>query len=106
MAHNFFKSGKKCVAIGRNYAKHAKGPLALGHLRACCKGGSAERRSCTAAEMGNALPKEPFFFLKPTTSYLANGGTVELPKGIDVHYEGWFIARLPYTASVAIYALG
>ena len=41
------------------------------------------------AEMGNALPKEPFFFLKPTTSYLANGGTVELPKGIDVHYEGW-----------------
>jgi acylpyruvate hydrolase len=39
--------------------------------------------------MGNALPKEPFFFLKPTTSYLANGGTVELPKGIDVHYEGW-----------------
>ena len=49
----------------------------------------AEGSLCTAAEMGNALPKEPFFFLKPTTSYLANGGTVELPKGIDVHYEGW-----------------
>ena len=40
------------------------------------------------AELGNSRPKEPFFFLKPTSSYLANGGTVELPKGIDVHHEG------------------
>lgn len=50
------------MAIGRNYADHVK-------------------------ELGNALPKEPFFFLKPTTSYLDNGGVVEIPKGIDVHFE-------------------
>jgi len=61
-AANFFKSGKKCVAIGRNYMNHVK-------------------------ELGNAAPKEPFFFLKPTSSYLVNGGTVELPKGENVHHE-------------------
>lgn len=38
-------------------------------------------------ELGNTAPKEPFFFLKPTTSYLANNGIVELPQGIDVHHE-------------------
>ncbi|TYZ69371.1 hypothetical protein PybrP1_005633 [[Pythium] brassicae (nom. inval.)] len=33
-------------------------------------------------------PKDPMFFLKPTTSYVANGGTVLLPPGIgDVHHE-------------------
>ena len=52
------------VAIGRNYAAHAK-------------------------ELGNAVPKEPFFFLKPTSSYLSPGeGPIELPKGTDVHHEG------------------
>lgn len=59
---SFFRSGKKCVAIGRNYLNHVK-------------------------ELGNTAPKEPFFFLKPTTSYLASNGTVELPQGIDVHHE-------------------
>ncbi|KAK9896363.1 hypothetical protein P389DRAFT_78282 [Cystobasidium minutum MCA 4210] len=59
---SFFRSGKKCVAIGRNYMNHVK-------------------------ELGNTAPKEPFFFLKPTTSYLANNGVVELPRGIDVHHE-------------------
>ena len=34
------------------------------------------------------MPKEPFFFLKPTTSYLANGGAVEIPRGTIVHHEG------------------
>ena len=42
------------------------------------------------AELGNQPPKEPFFFIKPTTSYLANGGTVELPRGTEVHHEGDF----------------
>jgi acylpyruvate hydrolase len=51
------------VAIGRNYAAHAK-------------------------ELGNAAPKEPFFFLKPTSSYLHSGGKVEIPRGIDAHHEG------------------
>lgn len=42
---------------------------------------------CHSAELGNTAPKEPFFFIKPTTSYLANNGTVELPQGINVHHE-------------------
>ncbi len=33
------------------------------------------------------MPKEPFFFLKPTTSYIDNGGVVEIPRGIKCHYE-------------------
>lgn len=32
---------------------------------------------------------EPFFFLKPTSSYISPGeGPVELPKGTIVHHEG------------------
>ena len=46
--------GTKIVAVGRNYAAHAK-------------------------ELGNAVPKEPVLFLKPTSSYLENGGTIEVP---------------------------
>ncbi|KAH9305607.1 hypothetical protein KI387_010011, partial [Taxus chinensis] len=46
--------GTKIVAVGRNYAAHAK-------------------------ELGNAVPKEPVLFLKPTSSYVQNGGTIEIP---------------------------
>ncbi|KAL8121556.1 oxaloacetate tautomerase FAHD1, mitochondrial-like [Apium graveolens] len=46
--------GTKIIAVGRNYAAHAK-------------------------ELGNAVPKEPVLFMKPTSSYLANGGTIEVP---------------------------
>ena len=51
------------MAIGRNYSEHAK-------------------------ELNNAVPKEPIIFLKPTTSYVASGGAVEIPQGILAHYEG------------------
>ncbi|CAO3682466.1 unnamed protein product [Umbelopsis vinacea] len=61
-ARNFFNTGRKIVAIGRNYSEHAK-------------------------ELGNAVPKLPFFFLKPTSSFLANGGSIEVPQGCDVHHE-------------------
>ncbi|GER56893.1 fumarylacetoacetate hydrolase [Striga asiatica] len=50
--------GTKIVAVGRNYAAHAK-------------------------ELGNAVPKEPVLFLKPTSSYLENGGTIEVPEPLD-----------------------
>ncbi|KAF5323952.1 hypothetical protein D9611_008222 [Ephemerocybe angulata] len=63
MSSAFARTGKKIVAIGRNYAAHAK-------------------------ELGNAVPKEPFFFLKPTSSYVQNGGKVEIPQGIIAHHEG------------------
>ena len=59
---SFLQTGKKIVAIGRNYAAHAK-------------------------ELNNAVPTEPFFFLKPTTSYLLNWGTVEIPRGVLAHFE-------------------
>lgn len=37
--------------------------------------------------MKSVTSAEPWFFLKPTTSYLQNGGTVEIPKGVDMHHE-------------------
>lgn len=44
-------------------------------------------RSEHAKELGNAVPTSPFYFLKPTSSYLANGGVIEVPKGCEVHHE-------------------
>ncbi|KAJ1546356.1 hypothetical protein HK405_007171 [Cladochytrium tenue] len=58
----FYAWGRKIVAIGRNYADHAK-------------------------ELGNAVPSRPFFFLKPTSSYLRMPGNIELPVGTEVHHE-------------------
>ncbi|KAB5537355.1 hypothetical protein DKX38_014888 [Salix brachista] len=55
--------GTKIVAVGRNYAAHAK-------------------------ELGNAVPKEPVLFMKPTSSYLENGGTIEIPQPLEsLHHE-------------------
>ncbi|KAG1816588.1 hypothetical protein EV424DRAFT_1473024 [Suillus variegatus] len=62
VAAQFVRQGKKIVAIGRNYSDHIK-------------------------ELNNAATKEPFFFLKPTTSYLPTGGKVEIPRGIIAHHE-------------------
>ncbi|CAO1628171.1 unnamed protein product [Parajaminaea phylloscopi] len=62
MASTFRTTGRKIVAIGRNFADHAK-------------------------ELNNKVPTEPFFFLKPTSSYLDNGGTIEIPKGVVAHFE-------------------
>ncbi|GAA5868261.1 hypothetical protein JCM1840_005617 [Sporobolomyces johnsonii] len=63
IASQFVTRGKKIVAIGRNYAAHIK-------------------------ELNNATPTEPFFFLKPTSSYaLSADGAVEIPRGVIVHHE-------------------
>ncbi|KAI6103592.1 hypothetical protein EDD16DRAFT_1561073 [Pisolithus croceorrhizus] len=62
MAAQFVRRGRKIVAIGRNYSEHIK-------------------------ELGNTRPKEPFFFLKPTTSYVSSGGKIEIPRGIIAHHE-------------------
>ncbi|KAG0021134.1 hypothetical protein BGZ81_009064 [Podila clonocystis] len=61
-SRNFIRTGRKIVAIGRNFSEHAK-------------------------ELGNAVPKAPFFFLKPTSSYIANGQNIEIPRGCEVHHE-------------------
>ncbi|KAF7560889.1 hypothetical protein G7046_g3268 [Stylonectria norvegica] len=53
----------KVVCIGRNFAEHI-------------------------AELNNAKPKQPFFFLKPPSSIVLPGqGSCLRPKGIDMHYE-------------------
>jgi len=57
------KKPGKVVCIGRNYADHV-------------------------TELNNTRPKQPFFFLKPSSSMLAPGaGPVVRPKGVDLHYE-------------------
>lgn len=55
--------GKKIVAVGRNYAAHAK-------------------------ELGNAVPKEPVLFLKPTSSFVTIGSSIEIPPPLEsLDYE-------------------
>ncbi|CAI7616268.1 hypothetical protein N7533_012844 [Penicillium manginii] len=54
---------RKVMCIGRNYADHI-------------------------AELNNTTPKQPFFFLKPSSSILIPGaGPVLRPKGVNLHYE-------------------
>ncbi|MEX0426504.1 fumarylacetoacetate hydrolase family protein [Nocardioides sp. DS6] len=54
----------KVVAVARNYAKHA-------------------------AELGNEVPTEPLFFLKPNTSVIGPNDTIQRPAASeDLHYEG------------------
>ncbi|CAI8610684.1 unnamed protein product [Vicia faba] len=58
-----FELGTKIIGVGRNYAAHAK-------------------------ELGNAVPKAPVLFLKPTSSYLKNGGTIQIPHNeSSLHHE-------------------
>jgi 2-keto-4-pentenoate hydratase/2-oxohepta-3-ene-1,7-dioic acid hydratase in catechol pathway len=54
----------KVVGIGRNYAAHA-------------------------AELGNEVPTEPIFFLKPNTTVIGPGDPILYPpQSQEVHYEG------------------
>jgi len=54
----------KVVALGRNYADHAK-------------------------ELGNDVPETPLIFLKPSTSVIGSGDPIRLPpSSAEVHYEG------------------
>lgn len=60
---SIIKNTRKVLCIGRNYADHA-------------------------AELGNATPKKPFFFLKPPSSALLPGqGPILRPLGTQLHYE-------------------
>eukprot|EP00013_Stygamoeba_regulata_P026604 CAMPEP_0177646426 /NCGR_PEP_ID=MMETSP0447-20121125/9768_1 /TAXON_ID=0 /ORGANISM="Stygamoeba regulata, Strain BSH-02190019" /LENGTH=230 /DNA_ID=CAMNT_0019148959 /DNA_START=185 /DNA_END=877 /DNA_ORIENTATION=- len=54
---------RKIIAIGRNYAEHAK-------------------------ELGNEAPSSPVFFLKPPSSFITQGQKVVIPqRSSDVHHE-------------------
>ncbi len=56
-------SPSKIVCIGRNYREHA-------------------------AELGNAVPTQPLFFLKPPSALIGPGEAIELPpQSHEVHYE-------------------
>jgi len=60
---DFVKQSTKIICIGRNYAKHAK-------------------------ELGNEIPTLPFWFLKPTTCYVENGGNIIYPDiTTNLHHE-------------------
>ncbi|KAJ2558342.1 hypothetical protein EV175_000838 [Coemansia sp. RSA 1933] len=48
---------------------------------------NSKRRNEHAKELGNAVPKAPFFFLKPTSSYVSSPGKIEIPSGCTVHHE-------------------
>lgn len=69
---NFNLIGRKIIGIGRNYLEHAK-------------------------EMSSPLPKEPMFFLKPTSSYVLEPNTIKIPQNLKVDHESksWsqFISR-------------
>lgn len=60
----------KLICIGRNYAEHA-------------------------SELGNAVPKEPMFFLKPDSAILMHRHPFYLPDWTtDVHYEVEVLVRI------------
>ncbi|KAL9244212.1 hypothetical protein vseg_018014 [Gypsophila vaccaria] len=66
--------GTKIIGVGRNYIAHAK-------------------------ELGNPIPKEPVLFLKPTSSYLTNGGTILIPPSMEhLHYEAELAVVISKTA--------
>jgi len=59
-----FRKPGKIVCIGRNYREHAK-------------------------ELGNEVPTEPLFFLKPSTSIIRDGDAIVLPRQSErVEFEG------------------
>ena len=65
----------KLLCIGRNYGDHAR-------------------------ELGNAVPEEPVFFLKPATALLAPGHPIRLPRfSHEVHHELEVVFRVGRTAS-------
>lgn len=47
-----------------------------------------EKKRDHIAELANAKPKKPFFFLKPPSSIILPGeGPCLQPKGVDMHFE-------------------
>ena len=73
------KTAGKVICIGRNYA----------YVHASMSGmGYWELSRDHIKELNNTRPKQPFFFLKPTSSLLLPGeGPVVRPRGVDLHYE-------------------
>ena len=65
----------KIICIGRNYGAHAR-------------------------ELGNAMPEEPVFFLKPSTALLLPGSPIRLPAfSTDVQHELEVVFRVAHGGS-------
>ena len=63
----------KIICIGRNFIKHAK-------------------------ELGNSVPKEPLFFLKPDTAIQPKGHPFFIPEfSDDIHYEIELVIKINKT---------
>eukprot|EP00019_Armaparvus_languidus_P004635 CAMPEP_0168600268 /NCGR_PEP_ID=MMETSP0420-20121227/12669_1 /TAXON_ID=498008 /ORGANISM="Pessonella sp." /LENGTH=220 /DNA_ID=CAMNT_0008638299 /DNA_START=313 /DNA_END=975 /DNA_ORIENTATION=+ len=60
--NRFWQQSRNIICIGRNFAEHAK-------------------------ELSNKTPSKPFFFLKPTSSFVRRGEPIVLPIGAEVHHE-------------------
>lgn len=78
--------GTKIIGVGRNYAAHAK---ELGNavpkvplFRFSCIFFLFSLFQILWSEFDASL-KEPVLFLKPTTSYLENGGKIEVPEPLE-----------------------
>lgn len=60
--YRYTQQARKVLCIGRNYVDHIK-------------------------ELNNKAPKQPFFFLKPTSSIVTENNPILVPQGTTVHYE-------------------
>lgn len=80
--------GTKIIGVGRNYAAHAKElgnavpKVPFSDLAALCYYFYLFFSNCVWSEFDASL-KEPVLFLKPTTSYLENGGKIEVPEPLE-----------------------
>lgn len=79
------KNARKVVCIGRNYAY----ALISTYIRTrTARLTEPHPGRDHIAELNNVRPKQPFFFLKPSSSILPRShGPVLRPKGVTLHYE-------------------
>lgn len=77
--------GTKIVAVGRNYAAHAKElgnavpKVMIGSIYSC-----SDLNNQFKLQFSNLSHlQEPVLFLKPTSSYLENGGNIEIPHPLE-----------------------
>lgn len=94
---NFWDYGKKIVAVARYVNKKIANLLLVPSPDVCLKLFIPQIvnlyiyfvRNYTehAQELNNPVPKSPFVFLKPTTSYVRQPLPILLPRGANVHHE-------------------
>ena len=78
-------NARKVMCIGRNYACVSPNPSPSSPPYNIS---DQEVNRDHIKELNSARPKQPFFFLKPSSSILPpNSGPVLRPKGVDLHYE-------------------